>query len=260
MKNTKKSQKKYRLNQKGGFFNIGGTQTKSQRDLIVKCDLTDVNSINNPFLMKDKINKCCPSSTFSFFTKNKSVKCDEMKKKYHEILSKDKRDFLKRDINISKINNPEVLQRMMIREERNFLGRPSRYNRLLNFGKKMMNIFNEPIQKKSDNEDYNSEFKSSPNKDSLPMTQAEIKPVSEVAKTVPAQSAPTQPTPTQSTPTQSAPTQSAPTQPTPTQSTPTQSAPTKVTEEIKTGCKRIKHKSRKNNKRKNSKNNKTRRR
>ena len=91
-KNTKK--------QKGGFFNIGGRETKSQRDLIVKCDLTDVNSINDPFLMKDKINRCCPSSIFSFLKIDKSLKCNDMKRRYEELLKQNRPHYLK-----SKLNN-----------------------------------------------------------------------------------------------------------------------------------------------------------
>jgi len=264
MKNTKRRRTK---NQKGGFFTIGGMETKSQRDLIVKCDLTDVNSINDPFLMKHKINTCCPSSTFSFFSKNKSIKCDEMKKRYEELLKKNGQKTL----NVNNIRDPRDLERMYlsscpkdrygfkngstlcreldakhrqlvlqgnkeIREERKFIyNSNSRHmspttntrRRLSNFGKGMINMFNnssqkniqepkiEELRKDSNNEDYNSEFKSVPSKESNPIQVSQEEPK-------------------------------------------TQAPPETPSTEVKTGGKRIKRKTKKNNKRR--KNSKTKRR
>jgi hypothetical protein len=183
MKNTKRKSKKI---QKGGFFTIGGRETKSQRDLIVKCDLTDVNSINDPFLMKHKINTCCPTSTFSFFAKNKSIKCDEMKKKYEELLKKNGQQTL----NINNVHDPRELEKMYlsscpkdrfgfkngsrlcreldarhrhlvlqdnkeIRQFKNQYGRPTTSRRLSNFGKNMINMFNTSSQKNTQNPNPN---------------------------------------------------------------------------------------------------------
>jgi len=283
MKNTKRKSKKI---QKGGFFTIGGRETKSQRDLIVKCDLTDVNSINDPFLMKQKINTCCPTSTFSFFAKNKSIKCDEMKKKYEELLKKNGQQTL----NINNVHDPRELEKMYlsscpkdrfgfkngsrlcreldarhrdlvlqdnkeIRQFKNQYGRPTTSRRLSNFGKNMINMFNnnqkpkveppkveppkvEPLKVEppkveppkveqlqnntNNNEDYNSDFKSVPSKESNPI---------QVSQEPPRQQQEEQKT---------------------------QAPPETPSTEIKTGGKRIKRKSKKNNKRR--KNSKTKRR
>jgi hypothetical protein len=217
MKNTKRKRTK---NQKGGFFTIGGSETKSQRDLIVKCDLTDVNSINDPFLMKDKINMCCPSSTFSVFAKNKSIKCNDMKKRYEELLKQNRQQHL----DVNNVRNPRELEKMYlascpkdrfgfknssrlckeldarhrqlvlqdnkeIRQFQNEYGKPSTSHRLSNFGKNMINTFNtsrfntsnqkniqnpkiEELQNDSNNENYNSEFKSVSNKESYTEPEA----------------------------------------------------------------------------------------
>lgn len=224
MKNIKRKNTK---KQKGGFFNISGRETKSQRDLIVKCDLTDENSINDPFLMKDKINKCCPSSTFSFFTKNKSIKCNDMKRRYEELLKQNRQHYLKNELNINNINDPRELQKMYlascpkdrfgfkngsrlcreldtrhrqlvlqdnkeIKEDRKFIYNTNRIHnrptintnrRLSNFGRNIINMFNnqkskvepdkvEPLQNKTfNNQDYNSEFKSNPVKGPVALEQ-----------------------------------------------------------------------------------------
>ena len=212
MKNIKRKNIK---KQKGGFFNIGGRETKSQRDLIVKCDLTDVNRINDPFLMKDKINRCCPSSTFSFFAKNKSIKCNDMKRRYEELLKKNRQHYLKNELNINNIHDPVELEKMyiatcprdrfgfkngsrlcreidakyrqLVLEDKKRIGefnsefsKPNSRRRLSDFGRNMINMFNNSTKKNKEQE----QLQQKPNKDndndinfgidSIPITQAEI--------------------------------------------------------------------------------------
>ena len=265
MKNIKRKNTK---KQKGGFFNISGRETKSQRDLIVKCDLTDVNRINDPFLMKDKINKCCPSSTFSFFTKNKSIKCNDMKRRYEELLKKNRQHYLKNELNINNINDPVELEKMylatcprdrfgfkngsrlcreidsryrqLVLEDKKRIGefnsefsKPNSRRRLSDFGRNMINMFNNSTKKNKEQE----QLQQKPNKDndndinfgidSIPITQAEI-----------------------------AATQSKPELQAPSTEEPKPESQTEATE-IKTGGKKIKRKSKKIIKRR--KNTKTRR-
>lgn len=166
MRNTKRKQK-------GGFFNIGGNQTKSQRELMIKCDSTDVQSINDVFLLKSKISRCCPSS-FGLFAKNKSIKCNEMNAKYEELIRQGKKE-----VNINNINDSRYLEKMYLsscpkdsfgfkrgsplcrqiedrhrkivseenletRHFQNEYGKPK--NRLSNLGRNIINTFNNPPQ------------------------------------------------------------------------------------------------------------------
>ena len=292
MKNTKrKSSKK----QKGGFFSIGGRETKSQRELIVKCDLTDVNRINDPFEMKHKLNMCCPTSTFSFFAKNKSTKCNDMKRRYEELLKQNRQNYLKNDLSINNIRDPRELQKMYVascprdrfgfkngsrlcreldarhrhlslqynKEMRQFhseYSRPNTRRRLSNFGRNMINMFNISTKKNKPPQQLQKKTNNDDDKDNfgidnIPMTQAEIAATQSQAE--PVASSQAEPVaPTQAEPV-------APTQAEPVASSqaepvaPSQAEPVAPTQENKTGGKKIKRKSKKIIKRR--KNTKTRR-
>ena len=105
---TIKSRNRRNKNQKGGFFsNLLSRQTKSKRELEMKCDLTNVSAFNDPFSLKEKMHRCCPKSMFNFMGK-KSQACQDMETKYEELLKTAK----KQNYNTEDISDPDELKKL----------------------------------------------------------------------------------------------------------------------------------------------------
>ena len=110
-KKTRKSRKtinRRNKKQKGGFFsNLLSKQTKSKRELEMKCDLTNVSAFNDPFSLKQKMNACCPNSMFNFM-KQKPQVCQDMETRYAQLVKTAKTQ----NYNINAINDPDKLKKI----------------------------------------------------------------------------------------------------------------------------------------------------